>query len=230
MSFFVPRRRSDPERMDGETRPEAIGGALRDLARINRFLGGVRLSVRSVAPFASAGPLSILDVAAGGGDVGAALFKAAGARSRVVAADRNPIMLAAARRVEPRLLCVAADARALPFRDRAFDVVHTSLFLHHLEPDEAGAVLRELRRVARRAVVVNDLRRHRVALASIRVLTRLFFRSELVRHDGPLSVLRAYTPREVREICAREGLPAPRIARGFGYRMSIVLPGSGEWS
>jgi ubiquinone/menaquinone biosynthesis C-methylase UbiE len=213
--------------MDTETSPEKIAAALADIERINRFLGGRRASVRAVVPFIDAGAATILDVASGGGDVAAAFARAGHDRSgrtiRVAVVDRNPVMLAAARRAHAGLAAVAADALALPFRDRAFDVVHCSLFLHHLEPETAPLVLREFLRVARLAVVVNDLRRHRVAHWAIRALSRVAFRSALVRVDGPLSVLRAFTPDEVLALCALAGLPAPRVRRSFGFRMSIVF-------
>lgn len=212
--------------MDSETSPRKIGAALRDLARVNRFLFGLRASVRSVAPYLARGARSLLDVAAGGGDVAAAIASEArrlGRPLRVAVLDRNPAMLSVARRADESFFPVAGDAGSLPFGDRAFDVVHGSLFLHHLEPGGAPPVLRELFRVARLALVLNDLRRHRVAHAAIVALSRIAFRSELVRIDGPLSVLRAYTPDEARDLVFRAGLPEPRIARTLGFRMTIVV-------
>jgi ubiquinone/menaquinone biosynthesis C-methylase UbiE len=182
--------------------------------------------VRAVAPFVAAGARSLLDVATGGGDVAAAIRRKARARGadlRVTVLDRNPLMLDAALRRDRSLAPVLGDALALPFPDRAFDVAHCSLFLHHLEPDGAVRLLRELRRVARLAAVVVDLRRHRVAHAAISLLTRVAFRSDLVRYDGPLSVLRAYTPGEVSGLCRDAGLPAPRIERALGFRMATVF-------
>ena len=70
---------------------------------------------------------------------------------------------------------------------------------------------------------MSDLRRHRVAHAAIVALSRIAFRSPLVRVDGPLSVRRAYTPEEAAGLFVRAGLPEPRVARTFGFRMSLVL-------
>jgi len=44
---------------------------------------------------------------------------------------------------------VQADGTRLPFADAAFDVAMCNLTLHHLDPPEAVALLRELRRVSR---------------------------------------------------------------------------------
>ncbi len=82
----------------------------------------------------------VLDLGAGTGVAGRAAL-AAGARS-VVCADLALGMLG---RCEARLHPVAADATALPFRDRCFDLVLAAFCLGHLDRPVAG--LREARRV-----------------------------------------------------------------------------------
>src|SRR4029453_3704481 len=87
-------------------------------------------------------------------------------RATVVVADLRPEVLAIARRNLANtngVKFLRADVRALPMTDDAVDVVHASLLLHHLDPQDAVTALREMRRVARDAVVVNDLRRGRIA-------------------------------------------------------------------
>jgi SAM-dependent methyltransferase len=48
---------------------------------------------------------------------------------------------------------MVADARALPFEDRSFDVVLTLDMLEHVAPADRSVVLRELARVARRRLI-----------------------------------------------------------------------------
>ena len=81
----------------------------------------------------------ILDLGAGSGVAGRAAL-AAGAR-RVVATDLSEGMLRHGRAGSP----VVADAVALPFRDRSFDLVLAAFCLNHLSRPEAG--LAEARRV-----------------------------------------------------------------------------------
>ena len=76
--------------------------------------------------------------------------------------------------------------------DASFDVVHSSMVLHHLEPAAAVGLLAEMRRVARRAVIVNDLDRGRHWWLLARLLVAVTTRNEYTRHDAPLSVRRAY--------------------------------------
>lgn len=198
--------------MDDFSRPDAeFEDAYRELAIINRWLGGVR----AVERFLPSGPISLLDVAAGGCDVGEAVATA-GPR-HVVSLDLNPRGLARARLTVP----VVGNALALPFRDGAFDVVTASLFFHHLSDVECGLALREMWRVARRRVIVNDLHRHSIAYLSIRVLTAVARASPMVKNDGPISVLRAFKPIELAAIAEEARIPAA-VHRSFPYRLVLV--------
>jgi ubiquinone/menaquinone biosynthesis C-methylase UbiE len=202
--------------MDDLSRPDSeFVDAYRELATINRRLGGIR-AVRRFLP--SGGSLSILDVAAGGCDVGEALVEANGGRRvRVVSLDLNPRGLRLAKRTVP----VVGDAFTLPFADGSFDVVMASLVFHHLKHDECIRVLQEMWRTARFRVIVNDLHRTRVAYLSIRLLSLLFSKSVMVRNDGPVSVRRAFTPGELSQIASEAGVPG-QVHRSFPYRIVFV--------
>ena len=88
-----------------------------------------------------------------------------------------------------------------------------SLTLHHMEPDAAVTSLGEMSTAARTAIVVNDLLRSRLSLGLVWVATRILGCHPISRHDGPLSVRRAYSPGEVRTLAEKAGLPAPRVER-----------------
>jgi ubiquinone/menaquinone biosynthesis C-methylase UbiE len=127
----------------------------------------------------------------------------------VVALDADPEVLAIAQRAtaaDPAVEVVAGDGRSLPYPDAAFDVVHCSLLIHHLEREEAVALLREMRRVARRGVVINDLRRGWVPLLATAVGVAILGRCRATRHDGLLSVRRAYTVDELDDLLGEAGL------------------------
>src|SRR5918994_2207767 len=210
----------------------ALVGNLRDLARANRWLGGVQLSVKGVSALAPSGmPLTVIDVGTGGADIPLALIERARAGERrlsVTAVDHRVEVLEAAVVAEPRLATTGdlalrvADGLALPFPDRSFDIAHSSLLLHHLEPAAAVAVLREMGRVARRGIVINDLVRGRLWWVGAWLLSHLATTNRFTRHDAPLSVRRAYTVAELTALLAAAGLRVERRLDGpFGHRVAL---------
>jgi SAM-dependent methyltransferase len=217
--------------------PSALAGNLRDLRRVNRFLGGIALTSRAldalVGEAADGGAtISLLDVGTGAADIPLALIDEWRRRRRrldVTAIDDRPEVVAAARagdpRVDatPRLTLAVADGRSLPYPDLAFDVAHASLVLHHLEPVDAVALLREMDRVSRRGIVVNDLARGRLSWAGAWLLSHLATGNRYSRHDAPLSVRRAYTPAEAHALIAAAGLWSGAAFVGpFRHRWAIA--------
>lgn len=210
-----PNRVDESEIMDDLGQPEhEFAEAYRELEIINKWLGGVR-AIERFLPASPDANLLMLDVAAGACDVSEALLQKR--PCRIVSLDINARGLKLAHRSWP----LVGDALDLPFRDGTFDVVMSSLFFHHLSNENCVRVLGQMWRIAKRRVLVNDLHRHAVAYFSIRVLTSLFSRSRMVRHDGPVSVRRAFRPSELLDIAGRAGVPA-RIHRSFPYRLVLV--------
>ena len=205
-------RSKETEWMDDLSRPDSeFAEAYSELTAINRHLGGIR----AVERFLPEDAVTVLDVASGGCDVGEALMRRR--QCRVVSLDMNPRGLKLAEVTTP----LVGDALQLPFADNTFDAVICSLFFHHLTNSECVSVLREMWRVARRIVIVNDLHRNRVAHASIRILSALFSRSTMFRNDAAASVRRAFRPTELRDVASKAGVPA-RVYRSFPYRLVMV--------
>ncbi len=200
-------RRDDPEFLDSPDRYASdLEANLRDIRRLNAWFGGTRLAVdgleRVLKGKRHAG---VLDVATGSADIPLAMSRwgtSHGVDLKVVGVDVSRAVVAAARRhvAGSDVRLAQADARALPWRDGTFDVVCCCLALHHFSPDEAAQVLSEMWRVASHAIVVTDLTRSYIAYAGTWLATRTVTSNLLTRHDGPLSVLRAYTPTEVRRL------------------------------
>lgn len=202
-----------PELMDdpGLAR-EAHQHALKGLQRINAISGTSRRLWRILSrlPPYDVGPMRVLDVGCGGGDILCDLAVFAHAAGRAfegigidISENACQIATSVARRRLP-YESVRADFRTVDcLRDELpgeVDVVYCSLFLHHLDETEAVKLLRKMRRVARRLVIVDDLLRSRVGYALAWAGTRVLSRSHIVHTDGPLSVRAAFTEREVRQL------------------------------
>jgi SAM-dependent methyltransferase len=220
--------------------PATLAGNLRDLARVNRWLGGASLSEPAIDAIAAHRPeLTLLDVGTGGADIPVDLLERAERRGRhwsVVAIDSRAEVLAAALQARPGIATVpglelhVGDGRSLPYPDRSFDVAHASLVLHHLGPEAAVQLLREMGRVGRLGVVVNDLERGRLGWVGAWLMGHLLTGSRFTRHDAPLSVARSYRAREMTGLMRAAGLMPVRIVRGaFRQRYAIAaVPASAD--
>lgn len=202
---------------------------LRDIRLINRGLGSTAALLRELTRItAQAGwaRFTLLDVATGSADIPLAI--AGWARRRqlhvtLLAGDLSAeVLAAAARQVRPHAAVglIRFDALRAPFADRGVDVVTCSLTLHHFAPDDAVALLQELGRVTRRALIVNDLERCWPGYLGARLLT-LILRNRMTHHDAPVSVLRAYTAAELRDLAVRAGLPGAQVSRHFPFRLVL---------
>jgi hypothetical protein len=199
-----------------------VDASLRDLSRINRWFGGVattRKLIERVAGATGRKHFSILEVAAGFGEVprvASQQLARQGITLEVTHLDRVPSHL------RPGNRAVVADALALPFPDSSFDLVSSSLFAHHLEPDELARFAYEALRVSRCAVLINDLIRHPLHVALVYAGFPLM-RSYVSRFDGVASVRRAYVPAEMRQVLSRID-PAIKveISRHYLFRMGVI--------
>jgi ubiquinone/menaquinone biosynthesis C-methylase UbiE len=235
MSPDLAQRCLDPERMDdAAVSVEEMESALRDVDRVNRYLGGWSGSARLLSRVAgSARRLSLLDVGAGSG--GTARFLSRWARRRglslsITLADLHPAVCRIAQantsaggggdgEAGAGIRVVRSDARQLPFRDRSFDVAHASLVLHHFGREDIARILAEMLRVSRRAVLINDLERRPFALHAIHALVSAFSHSPIVKHDAPLSVRRGFLRREMEAWRKCSGFETLEIRRSFPYRL-----------
>jgi SAM-dependent methyltransferase len=221
------------EMMDGRDNPPALlEGDLANLRRLNRYLGGARALCRALAPIVTgAGKtrLKLLDVGAGSGDLAAHIVSWCARRgviAEVVTVERDPVSaaLAARRNRAVRAITgVRGDAMALPFAPGAFDCVIASQLLQHITEVQIVELLRAWAKLSRRAIIVGDLVRHPLAYHGIRVLTRLCTRNEMTLTDAPLSVRRAFTIPEWRELLARAAVGAVTIEPLLPFRLGARI-------
>lgn len=228
-------RNRQPELMDQPGLDEGLHAhALRSLSRINAvsrtsaMIWGPIKKLARECPLAR--PLRILDVACGGGDVVQGLAQRAtraGIAAHVDGCDINEVAIAHAREAAGQtgisnVGFFQHDALSTPLPE-GYDVVTCSLFLHHLENDDAGAMLKAMAQAASRMVVASDLQRTRLGYALACIVCQLLTRSPIVHVDGPLSVAAAFTIEEARDLAARSGLTgALTISSCFPERFLLV--------
>lgn len=213
----LAQRAMDPELLDLGVDPSEALRSLADLRFVNRWLGGrgsMRMSVLGLLDGAQRP--SLLDVGCGSGDMPAFFSRAAPLQT--VGMDAKLLHLQAAPR---EMLRVVADVRRLPFRERSFDVVTASLFLHHFDDDELPDLLRTLYGLARRGLVISDLHRAAVPFLFGRVAFPLLFRSRVSVQDGLVSIRRGFLLAELAALFERAGVPTT-LRRVWPYRLLAV--------
>jgi hypothetical protein len=92
------------------------------------------------------------------------------------------------------------------------------LFLHHLTEDRAVELLKRMAYMARRLMIVSDLKRCRLGYTMTQAVVRLISRCDVVHHDGPQSVAASFTMEEARELARRAGLTSATVCRAWPFR------------
>ena len=217
---------------DDRGTPAEIDAALHYITLANRRFGGVRLHARLLKHALTRVPPErrphILEVASGHAGVLQTAVLQLGVTAEftpeVTLLDRSTAHLPDPRvwssaLPAPRVL--TGDALALPLADESVDIISCCLFLHHLEPPEISRFLAEAQRVARVAIVINDLDRSAFHFR-LAQLNTIIDRSRISQHDGPVSVRRAYTYRELARMLANTGSSFV-LERAWLYRLGAVL-------
>jgi SAM-dependent methyltransferase len=224
-------------RLEPAERPHWFGGpdgetvhSLDNLRIANRYFGGARSVLRPICGLLRSGApdvARVLDVGCGGADVARALAGWARRHAvglQITAIDRDPVVVAramAASRAWPEIRVVHADATRLPFAESSFDYVMSSMLLHYFGLGEAAGLLAGWRKLATRAVVVADVRRHWLPCVAIDLLSRVS-RHPPFREGHGRTIRRGFTPRELGHLGRQAGFARMRVRRHVPFRLSLV--------
>jgi len=188
------------EWMDGDDVPaEQFAACLTDLARVNTVTLARPPTLRFVAQAlekTSPGQvLTLVDIGYGAGDMLRAIRRLAerkGRAIRLIGIDINPRSLPAARTDTPAEMAIEYRTGDAMVMDEPVDLIISSLVTHHMSNEEIIRFLRWMENRARVGWFVNDLHRHALPYHGFRLLSAAMRWHAFVRHDGPLSIARAF--------------------------------------
>jgi len=227
--WWTPERETREELIDSfDQSDEDLLQTFQDIQTFNRLFGGTSVvlhHLRSLLDDAETSP-TILDVASGLADIPREIIRCGrkrGMQPAITALDANKKLISIAEQLQTDgLTFVEGDARALPFPNDSFDIVTCSLALHHFSDSDATQIIKEMARVARKAIIVNDLRRAYLPAVLIWIISRLMMMNRLAKHDAHLSVLKSRTMAEYGVLASNAGFTDAKVYKHPFWRAAIV--------
>lgn len=210
---------------------DVVDQTLRELNTINKRLGGNRISVSSYKKLASKvdGDVLLADLGCGGGDIMmemAVWSRKNQIKASFVGIDANQNIVAYAiehTKKYPEITYQAINIFSDDFKKQTFDIIHCCLFVHHFTTDQLTSLFKQFKGQARLGVIINDLHRHPLAYWSIKFLTSLFSKSEMVKNDASVSVARGFKKKELVTILERAGIEKFELKWKWAFRWELIF-------
>ncbi|CAN5620829.1 class I SAM-dependent methyltransferase [soil metagenome] len=215
---------------------EVVHQTLRELEFINRWLGGNAVTLEGVKQLTSYHKnetLHIADLGCGGGDMLKLLAdwgRSKNIKFKLTGIDANPHIIAFAQnncKSHPEITFETLDIFSNDFQSRKYDIVMGTLFYHHFSQESLTDFFSKLKQQVRVGIIINDIHRHWLAYHSIRLLTKFFSKSAMVKFDAPLSVLRAFTNQELTDILTQSGIQPFQLKWKWAFRWLMIYRAQG---
>jgi len=224
-----------PELMDDlEFNDAVIFQTLQELDKINYLLGGNRVTIDALNTVRKKGDfigklIHVADLGCGSGEmlkVIAHWAKNLGIGVKLTGIDANPYIINYALKHCGDLKNAqfyTENILSPSFKDKTFDIIICTLFLHHFEEATLISLLKQLSKQASVAIIINDIHRHWLAYYAIAVLTGFFSRSYMVKYDAKLSVRRAFKRANLEKVFKLAGLSNYSIRWKWAFRYQVII-------
>lgn len=228
------KRSGDAEIMDDlEYAGEMMDKTLAELEIINRWLGGNNVTIDGITKLTKGTSptraLHVADLGCGRGDMLILIDSWAKKRKldvNLIGVDANQYVIDAARKRLngfPHIQLQAVNILSQDFQTKKFDIVIGTLFYHHFTNEQLISFFSQLKKQTRVGFLINDIHRHSLAYYSIKLLTSLFSKSSMVKYDAPLSVLRAFSRKEISNILRAAGVDNFTIKWKWAFRWQVIV-------
>ena len=233
MRSFKKRSQEEELMDDLSCDGEVVDQTLRELDIINRRLGGNFLSVQGLSSLIADMPkkdeITIADLGCGGGDIMilmARWLRKQGIKANLIGVDANPNIVRYAEahcKAFPEISFRCLDIFSEEFKSLRFDIVHSSLFTHHFTQPQLVSLFSQLKQQTSNGIIINDLHRHWLAYYSIKLITRMFSKSAMVRNDAAVSVARGFKRSEIASVLQQADITNYQINWKWAFRWKVVV-------
>jgi 2-polyprenyl-3-methyl-5-hydroxy-6-metoxy-1,4-benzoquinol methylase len=227
--FNTKQRSYKKELLDAADIPfAAIKQNMKELNRINRLLGGHKITIKGLQHFSNKNKkIAICEIGCGGGDNLNAIYKWSSKKKievGFIGIDIKKECIDFAIEQYPNLHAtwIVSDYEKTNFATELPDVIFSSLFCHHFTEAELIKMLQWMKQNCRQGFFINDLHRNKMAYYSIKWLTHFFSDSYLVKNDAPLSVARGFTKKEWQQLFSKAGITKYLIKWKWAFRHLII--------
>lgn len=203
---------------------------LRELDFLNRTLGGHTITLQGIKQLVRLKDKQyhIADLGCGSGDTLKHIARWArtnGYKVKLTGIDINEDAIAFLNhhcREYSEITGIISDYRLFLQTSENIDIIHCSLFCHHLTDAELTELISLLKSKVKVGFIINDLQRTWLAWFAVRIFTTVMNGSKLARHDGPVSVLRGFTENELKALLNGENAVNYSISRKWAFRLLVI--------
>jgi 2-polyprenyl-3-methyl-5-hydroxy-6-metoxy-1,4-benzoquinol methylase len=222
------------ELLDSDNIPfDDIKQNMKELNIINTLLGGHDISVKGIKAIINSKKsnrlntaLLVCEIGCGGGDNIKAIDKWCKKNNTAINfigidSKKECIDFAAGQCTDIEVTWIVSPYQQVQFNKKP-DIIFSSLFCHHFNEDELVFMLQWMKNNAAIGFFINDLHRNPTAYYSIKLLTQIFSKSYLVKHDAPLSVARGFIKKEWQQILNNAGINNGTVQWKWAFRHLIT--------
>jgi 2-polyprenyl-3-methyl-5-hydroxy-6-metoxy-1,4-benzoquinol methylase len=208
---------------------EIIDPIMDELEVVNKLLGGYAVFFDAFKKIGLEDGMIISDWGCGGGDSLRIIANWARKRNlkiKLVGVDATESAIEYARQKSsnfPEISYILADVMSDQLLPKQFDIVISSLFTHHFIDSDWIQLIQKMKNCASKHVIINDLHRHWFAYYSIGLITSLFSKSVMVKHDSKVSVLRSFRRNELRNLLQKGGIKTYSIKWMWAFRWQVCI-------